>query len=435
MTPTNTTTYTVTAEQYGEIEAGVAKLAAKAVALGMTGSDVPGTRVVATIPAMVYMKDCGRTRTMPASHPAPKNYTAMQVTTLIRFEVIGSTPRMAGWEFVATLEVVKVVDGGTEVQVRRMPSADPLPAGFAIGDGTACDHCGKKRARRLTLVVRNDDGRLMRVGKQCLKDFLGHSHPEDVLFQVLGIGQLLDGHGDSDSFDGGGSTRRYFTPTVFIEVAEAVIRVTGFVSKAKAVGGAIATADRVQSVLTALVSPNLGNALIRETYRVTEQDRDNATQSLAWARALMTGTEFVRGLGLAARMVEATPQTFGFLAYLPVAYARHLEGVAAARDEANGKGLAPSSYQGTVGEKLTRTVTVKMSQSYDSHYGVTHLHVMTDTAGNEYTWWASSERQTAGSTATVTMTVKKHETKKVAQTVVLRVKPVKGTEWVMQCAS
>jgi hypothetical protein len=55
---------------------------------------------------------------------------------------------------------------------------------------------------------------------------------------------------------------------------------------------------------------------------------------------------------------------------------------------------------------------------------------MTDADGNRYKWWASSQTVAIGSTATVTMTVKGHETTKEDCTVVLRVKPIKGTEWV-----
>lgn len=91
---------------------------------------------------------------------------------------------------------------------------------------------------------------------------------------------------------------------------------------------------------------------------------------------------------------------------------------------------ATSTVQGAVGDKLTRAVSVTFSQGFESSFGTSTLHLLIDADGNRYKWWASSQAVAIGSTATVTMTVKAHDTKKEDCTVVTRVKPVKGTEWV-----
>lgn len=84
--------------------------------------------------------------------------------------ITGEPPRYAGWRFLAAVDAV---DGGT---VLRFPAG--VAASVRNDEVVAgrCDHCHTRRARRSTvLVVHEDSGRVVQVGRSCLKDFLGHA--------------------------------------------------------------------------------------------------------------------------------------------------------------------------------------------------------------------------------------------------------------------
>lgn len=442
--------WTLEASQYTEVANALEKLATKARKLGMTGTDLPGTLVVRRVPAVAWAysarPDYGQgnrpvpaIKVLPEDAKPPVSYErdgfgavpteVLYRTSLVTFALSGVAPKMDGWHFVATLEVVTVflADGvttATEVQVRRFPGAMELPADWVVGDGTSCDHCGKARKRSTTLVVQHEDGRIMRVGKTCLKDFLGHASPEQVLAQLIAITAVMEA---ADGEEGMPSTGRdSFDPETFVRVACSVARVDGFVSRkaAEADWTRTATAITVDQVLGKMTRPQVSDRPILEKYAAIDADKALAVASLTWARGLKATTEFERNLSLAARMTEATRPNHGILAYLPVAYKRVLE------QRAEAVAVSTSTVQGAIGDKLTRTVSVTFSQEYQNDFGTSTLHLMTDADGNRYKWWASSQTVAIGSTATVTMTVKAHETTKEDCTVVLRVKPVKGTEWV-----
>lgn len=442
--------WTLEASQYTEVANALEKLAAKARKLGMSGTDLPGTHVVRKVPAVVWAysarPDYGQgsrpvaaTKVLPEGATPPVSYqwhgfgaVATEIlyrTHLVTFALTGTAPRMDGWHFVATLEVVKVflADGvatDTEVQVRRFPGASALPADWEVGNGTSCDHCGKARKRSTTLVVQHEDGRIMRVGKTCLKDFLGHASPEQVLTQLIAITALMEAADAEDGMPRSGHDA--FDPATFVRVACSVSRVDGFVSRkaSEADWTRTATAVIVDQMLGKMVRPQVSDRAVLEKYEATDEDKALAVASLTWARGLKATTEFESNLSLAARMTEATRPNHGILAYLPVAYKRVLE------QRAEALVTSTSTVQGAIGDKLTRAVLVMFSQEYESAFGTSTLHLMTDADGNRYKWWASSQSVAIGSSATVTMTVKAHETKKEDITVVLRVKPVKGTEWV-----
>ncbi len=447
------TEWTLEEVEFADLQTKLAKLASKAKALGMTGEDVPGAVVLSRVAAKAwswrtladsYMMQGGAFSThevpqvsfkvLPADAARPRrDAMCLYDTTLVSFRLTGTRPRMAGWSFMATLESVAVnlADGnlGREVQVRRMPDADPLPAGFEIGDGTACDHCGKRRTRTITVVVGHEDGRILRVGRSCLRDFLGHASPEQILNQILAIQALM-----RDSDDDGGlgiSAKVAYSPLAFVTVANATIRVDGYVSRKTAGSSArVATSERTDAILSMLARPRGADRRILDTYRTTDEDVALAEAAIAWGQTFRATSEFDQSLSLAARMVVATIHTHGVLAYLPLAYKRTLERRAEAMTDAK----AISTHQGAIGAKIERRVTVTFSASYDGGaYGATHLHLLVDADGNRYKWWASARCLPIGSTATVTMGVKAHEEdRKSAQqiTVVLRVAPVKGTEWV-----
>ena len=80
---------------------------------------------------------------------------------------------------------------------------------------------------------------------------------------------------------------------------------------------------------------------------------------------------------------------------------------------------SPSKYQGTVNEWLEKEVTIKQNIEVESHYGMSHMHIMEDNEQNVYIWTTSSKNIAVGTIIKLKMKVKEHkEYKGVQQTIV-----------------
>lgn len=97
------------------------------------------------------------------------------------------------------------------------------------------------------------------------------------------------------------------------------------------------------------------------------------------------------------------------------------------RDDAKAKERETSTYQGTIGKRLTGVFTVKFVRSttfMDRYPAVTsHWHIMNDEAGNVYTYRGSRYLGDIGTVVKATFTIKEHtEYQGTKQTVLARPK-------------
>ena len=83
---------------------------------------------------------------------------------LVNFSLNVPSISYKGWEFVATVDNLE-----KGVIVRTVPGVDL--DGYRPEE-KRCDHCGIKRDRNDTYLVRFEDGTIKQVGSSCLKDFL-----------------------------------------------------------------------------------------------------------------------------------------------------------------------------------------------------------------------------------------------------------------------
>ena len=84
-----------------------------------------------------------------------------------------------------------------------------------------------------------------------------------------------------------------------------------------------------------------------------------------------------------------------------------------------------STYQGEVGTWLIKDVVIKSNIELDSHFGLSHMHVMEDEDGNVYVWTTASKNIAAGTALHMKMKVKEHkEYKGTQQTIVFYCKEV-----------
>jgi hypothetical protein len=345
--------------------------------------------------------------------------------------VTGATPMLNGWSFVATLEPIKLEDGTTENIVASIPGHE-CPAAFRTIIGK-CDHCKTVRRRSQTFVMKSEAGEFKCVGRQCIKDFLGyHGDPQAIAKMCEMLGVLSAACRAAEDFDpSSGKSGDYITLETVLACTSQVIRLCGWMSKTVArekdiQGPMPATAHKVLCLLNAPSSP-MGEGerelrrLVKEDTVADATDTTAAALVIEWAKGLTEEQregDYMNNLSVIARAGYVTRKTLGIACSMLIAHRNDMESRAAQQH--------PSEWVGAVGvrEKGPYKVTCNRLFRSEGMYGVTGIHNMTDDAGNELVWFATSgEWMTEGQKAFVSFTVTKHgEYKGRKQTTVNRLK-------------
>jgi hypothetical protein len=317
-------------------------------------------------------------------------------------------PVLAGWDFLA---VVEPLEGGN--LLRQVPGADvsdgellPYRSGEIV-----CDHCGTKRRRTETFIVRSDGtlvdaGTYKQVGRSCLGVFLGGMTAAAIIAS-FDVEKTIREAGEGDGLAWRGST--VHDPIEFMTWAAAIVRVDGWISKAASqVEGTMSTASRALRMLEPPSS--LGRAeweRDRASYAPTDADALRGATALAWARALPESSDYERNLALVARQPHLDPKHAGILASAIAAHAKAI-GAEILR-EARAAGV-PSVHVGTVGEKKHDfgAVALERISSVDTQYGTLHIHTFRDAAGNALVWKTGKSHGEAGDKFALTAGVKAH---------------------------
>jgi hypothetical protein len=343
-----------------------------------------------------------------------------RVREVFAVTVSGETPRYNGWTFVATLEPL-ATDDGVENIVRAVPGKD-CPVEFRSRVGQ-CDHCHTNRRRTNTYVVCNEAGAHKCVGRNCLKDFLGHDNPHALAAAAELLAELggLCSAAEEEFWSEGGWGRgaEAWSLEHFLGYTSSVINQYGWVSRGKAFDeGSLATADRVLYLLT----PPLGRPKSwLDAVAAARPDKAaiaEAEEAIEWAKSMDPGdNDYLYNLGVLARAGYASRKTAGLAASLLTAYRRVVDLAA----EAN---RPESRHVGVLKRRAEFEVTVKRIFASEGAYGTTGIHRMQDQDGNDLVWFASGSATwlKEGRRYVVKATPKEHgEYKGRKQTVLTRV--------------
>jgi hypothetical protein len=334
--------------------------------------------------------------------------TAMKVKRVYHtVEISGLAPKLNGWSFVATLDFTS--GEGEGVIVRTVP-------GFTVDakyrhSNANCDHCAKIRRRNETFIVRNDAGNEMRVGRQCLRDFLGHQDPHliarlaEFLAEVNDLGRSSE---DDDFFGMGGSDNRIYLAR-YLTFVSATIRAEGWVS------GKQAFEQHIDSTAVRAMMHMRNKNPERSDPKPTEQDKEVVEKAIEWIREVRADAmerdveldDYMHNLSVVCASDMLSPKNKGIAASLITAHRREIE------REINRKKVLTlsetSQFVGTVGKRQVFTLTVLGMNTFMGNMGPTTLVRFTDGA-NAFTWFASGDvTAEVGKTYRVKATVKKHE--------------------------
>lgn len=324
--------------------------------------------------------------------------------------VKGTTPKLAGWQFAATLE-----HDENGVIVRRLPDLDASVdlTHYRKADPTNCDQCHQRRRRVDTYIVLHEYGTLKQVGSSCLKDFLGGQSPERIAAWCSYLADFMDDLESTDSeFYGGSAPSRTGTVEYLTHVA-CMIRNYGWTSKGTAYNfGGEATASAADN--------NIFNMSRNKTDRDGQpmfivplvEDESLALASIAHVRALSEddlANDYVYNLFTSLKGESIPTRQYGIAASAISFFRKETE------KKLKAEKTAASEYIGEVGQKkFTTEVTItKVVELEPYTYGASPgaLYLMQDATGNVIKWNSSKqvEGMDQGVTGTICGTIKAHD--------------------------
>jgi hypothetical protein len=320
----------------------------------------------------------------------------------------GVTPKLAGWSFVATLNHIVGDDGETLTLIKAIPDVE-IPATFRDAE-PVCNHCGFKRKRIDTFILRNEDGTFKQVGRNCLVDFLGGADPKVVAAQLEMLIDLVSAINEfDDRYDMGGtfSRDRSFNLREYLLYVASSIRAYGWVSRktAREVGGE-ASSTTAFDIWFAKDGAKQAK-FKRDGAYPTDVDAKMVDDAMSWAETTLHSqdsgalNDYQYNLKVATSSSRIDFRFTGIVASLIYAYTIDL---GRREERAN---LMGSKFVGEVGKRQVFAVKVINARPYVSDFGSGTI-VKATTADGDVIMWFGSGQYALGADLIVKGTVKKH---------------------------
>ena len=336
-----------------------------------------------------------------------------------------------GWQFLATIQHLS---GG---KVITKADADiQIPDRFYSGD-PICEHCNTNRSRKDTYIVYNMETKeYKQVGKSCLREYTNGLSAELVAQYLSYFTELEE---QEQSFPASYSHgQRYYDVEELLRVAVETVKhfgyvpsgVEGYTTKARCTdyfyylteGWAI-TPEYKEKIRMDLRSVKFDHK--------SESTVDTVKKIKEFIQKHEADSEYIRNLQtiVASRFVSA--RNFGILISAVKAYEREVERIQkeAAKAAERAK-MSVSTFQGTVGQKLTFVATECkcLAANQDAWGGYSYFYQFRDEVGNVYTW-STGKSVDPDKQYEITGTVKNHaEYKGIKQTQLTRCKLVEIKE-------
>lgn len=342
-----------------EIEARVAKINAKAEKFG-----VPTLRVFITeSPDKVFVFE----PTFVTWNRRDKTQVRPSDTTAICYdvEVVGDPVKLGDYTVIGKVELhldkpVFLSFGEQEIR--------------PLWDGTFnCEHCEHNRRRNSVFIIKSEKDGVKQVGSACVKDYTGLD-----ISAVLHMTKLMKELDEIYEMDP--KPHLYIPVRYFLALTIRDIREYGYKSRKDNPG--TCTADAVlhsYSDPLHLIKPE--DSHFKQADTVIAWVKENADQ-------YTERSEFWYNLMTIAKEEVFDPKFAGYLAYLPVAYAKEMDKLDELKKRESNR--AQSEYVGTVKERFETQVTVKRVAEFDTEYGLMRIIVLLDLDGNILVWKTST---------------------------------------------
>jgi hypothetical protein len=325
---------------------------------------------------------------------------------------VGELPRCNGFEF---LGKIQHEEAGNILALAPQAQGTELPVEWRDAK-PICDHCGTKRRRNDTFIIRTPEGRIVRVGRNCLADFLATdptawialSAFQDELYSV----ETSDwSEGD---FCGGGSIKHYPSVEWFLACAVASVAQNGYWKRGGCPEGRCPTVSDAEFLAQPYVGNNPKTARDWTERQPTAEHEATAVSVALWLGETDDKSDYIHNLKVAASGRCASSRVTGLLASAVVAYDRAIGVLVAKKQRAE---LADAGFTGTVKERLRNIeVTITHVGSFfceSEHYiGTKFVVGFRDDASHNYVTFTTGDGPRAGDVGKrfkVTGTVKAHK--------------------------
>jgi len=327
----------------------------------------------------------------------------------VEVSVTGESPKLDGWQFVATID--RIEETNVNVLCVSPSFKDAVPQRFR-NCTSECDHCRKDRVRNNTFVLRHDSGEWVQVGRQCLKDFVGHADIHILTDAASFFSAFNDILEDCSEFSGswGGKSAKVHDLTTVLVWARYFVEAYGWVSAATAQDlGKDSTGSAVRTKLTygGDLAASEAASDVRNAAAMAEVGK-----VIDWARTLSTADpiDYIANLAAVFTADFVGDKHIGIAVSAIIAHRRHLEKLEAAAREAANPRL--NEHFGTVGERTELTLTITGVRDIVSDFRNSTLVTLEDSARRTFKWFASGAgygEADKGRTVTVKATIKKHD--------------------------
>ena len=352
------------------------------------------------------------------SETVEKN-TDGSVDVFYQVAIEGETPKIAGWAFLATLDHNSDPSGASNM-VYVMPGQS-CPDDYRVS-AADCDHCGYRRTRRKTYVLRNEvSGDLKQVGHTCVQDFIGID-PAKVAALAERIVGLMKAAKEAEE---GGTLgvpydRRHIDLERFLGYVAMTCRKTGWVSGKEAFNDQMKRSSS-SSALGDMFPVGGINPQWHDTPEA--EDELKAKDALAYALTLdRSKSDYNHNVVTMATTGYIDWKATGIAASIIRIYDLNLARQAEQKAQVD---LSGSEYMGTVKDRLRGEVTVIGKKHGEGRYGPwTMVRMVTKNQGNVLVTFATGANfnPEVGAEIEIKGTVKEHsEFNKVKQTMLNRV--------------
>lgn len=338
------------------------------------------------------------------------------------FRLEGDPPKLAGWTFLGTLDHITLPG---QVVVNTVPGQS-IPQQF-FNVQPVCDHCNKIRNRNETFVLRHDNGDYMKVGRMCLRDFLGHD-PTRAVQALQALFKFAEGLANESNWGGGGGWSSWsYDPIRTLSITAAVIDKDGWTPKS---AGSETRHPTVYAVSELLQPGRDREALERyrrlHTHYNTSDPKwkTEAEAAVAWLdEQTDNNSEYMHNLRLVKQAGTVPAKMLGYWVSLIAAHKRAQEKLVLSQSDKK-----VNEWFGNVGDKIETNVKVVSIRHTDGYYGTVHIHRFLTDDGHTLIWFANTN--TAGMEPEkkyrIKGTVKKQDKyQDWKQTILSRVKKVK----------
>lgn len=308
---------------------------------------------------------------------------------MIEVCLIGEGPKLEGWKFLGTLDHYSIPGS---VIVNTVPG-EKIPSDFHHNDAV-CDHCGKTRRRIETFILEHESGEQLQVGRQCIKDFLGHDVRQIANF-MRRLNSIVDDFADADNWLGGGSFNSYvYEHDVVLQATIAIINRHGWVSSKAARESEGELAATSSDVRYFLEPPRDGKALedwrewVRTLDYKSEKVKNEVEAARQWLKEQEDTNEYMHNLKTIDQAELVPAKMIGYWCSLIAAYRKAMERLEVQKAE---RAKMLNEYAGKVKDRIETNVKVISIKHIEGYYGVVRLVRMIDEDGRTLIWFANTD--------------------------------------------